>query len=296
MQIAHRRQQRKWADVHQRELQTKTQHTHKPLLSHQTPLWAVQVQKSKLSSLKSHIISSLLSLVIYLAHLSPAPGSRPSRYFSSISTFKSTRWSIRSINYLLNAGCLPKCRLTGWRVSLARCFAAVVARLCASYWYSQKYANDRWHHQVHGLHVAPCWTDESLSSSWLKTTHKNPMTGASCDYISEEINVHKSIKCLGFWCYSTLVFRIFFYLATVWCECRTHVLAFSIVFKRGKLILNCICCKMWRKEVLRPTKNAMRLLGTLMKEGRPLVASQHMISTCDSWHGVNKFGHELTQL
>lgn len=210
MQLAHRRQQRKRADVHQRELQTKTQHTHKPPLSHQTPLWGVQVQKSKLSSLKSHIISSLLSLVIYLAHLSPAAGSRPSRYFSSISTFKSTRWSFRSINYLLNAGCLPKCRLTGWRVSLARCVAAVVARLCASYWYSQKYANDGWHHQVHRTPRRPLLDGRKPFISMAeKHTFKNRLTEASYDYIPEEINVNKSIKRLGFLCYSTLVCRHF---------------------------------------------------------------------------------------
>lgn len=50
-----------------------------------------------------------------------------------------------------------------------------------------------------GLHVAPYWTDASLLSPWLKSTHsKNLLTGASYDYIPEEINANKSIKRLGF--------------------------------------------------------------------------------------------------
>lgn len=130
----------------------------------------------------------------------------------SLSSPSCTRWSTkRLITKTEKQHEMPSsCLLTDvsadvWKGCARRAVAAVVARLCASVRYTQKYANDIWHHRSpRPSSVAPCWRKALNAPS----THTHTTTSCSKllvllllrDRWKEWKDVDFCFLCLCFYC------------------------------------------------------------------------------------------------
>lgn len=115
-----------------------------------------------------------------------------------------------------------------WKGCARRAVAAVVARLCASVRYTQKYANDIWHHRFpRPSSVAPCWrkalnppsthTHTTTTTSWSKLLVLLFLPGRW----KEWKDVDFCFLCLCFYCESPTELNGTLHSSSfiTWCHC-----------------------------------------------------------------------------
>lgn len=140
----------------------------------------------------------------------------------------------------------------GWKIS-RRWVAAVVLRLCASFRYSQKYANDIWHHHLTstGLRI-PLLDVHKPHVSEDENKWNNPKAEALHYRLDRsKINAMKVIMCgKTVWseCYTSA-----FMVAVSWQVQRRHLcsqLRHPLQFKKSHLFQLCLIGKTWFQRVI----------------------------------------------